>query len=122
MAHLILAIVVALALAASPVTASAARMACGMEARPGVASSMTSMDGASADRHAAPTKSLPCCDQAMNGCAQTCSMACGAAIVGATAASSLTILGTGDLCGLPQIRSARSHNPPGPDHPPKPTA
>ena len=119
MARILIAILALLALAASPITASAAQMACGMDTSQAVASSMASMDGASVDRHAAPAKPDPCCDKTLKGCAKTCSMACGVAVALLAVISSIAVFEA--PTALDPLKSAawRSHVPIGPDPPPK---
>lgn len=87
MARFLLAILAVLALAVSPITASAAMTPCGMDSSQAVGSNMASMDGTAADHDGAPAKSDPCCDKALKGCAKSCSMICagGGAILAAVA-------------------------------------
>ena len=121
MARFLIAILALLALAASPITASAAPMACGMDTSQAVASSMASMDGTSVDRRAAPAKPDPCCDKTLKGCAKTCSMACGVG-VGVAVLAVISSIVVFDAPTAPDpLKSAawRSHVPIGPDRPPK---
>jgi hypothetical protein len=119
MARILIAILALLALAASPIIASAAPMACGMDTSQAVASSMASMDGTSVDRHAAPAKPDPCCDKALKGCATTCSMACASCVAVLAVIPSIAVLQA--PTALAPLKSAawRSHVPIGPDPPPK---
>lgn len=118
MARILIAILALLALAASPITALAAPMACGMDTPQAVSSSMASMD-ASADRHAAPVKSDPCCDKMLKGCAKSCSMACTSGLAVLVMMPSIAVFQT--AMTLDPLKSSvwRSHLPIGPDHPPK---
>lgn len=118
MARILIAILALLALAASPITALAASMACGMDTPQTVTSSMTSMD-ASVDRHAAPAKPDPCCDKMHKGCVKTCSTACAAGVTVLAVTSNIAIFEV-PMALEPLKREAwRSHGPIAPDHPPK---
>ncbi|TAL31247.1 MAG: hypothetical protein EPN98_16350 [Phenylobacterium sp.] len=118
MARILIAILALLALAASPITASAAPMACGMDSPQGATSSMASMDP-SADRHVAPVKSDPCCDKVLNGCAKTCSMTCTSGLAVLVALSSIAVFQTAMTLDPPKSSAWRSHVLIGPERPPK---
>ncbi|MDP3747357.1 MAG: hypothetical protein Q8Q88_09950 [Phenylobacterium sp.] len=118
MARILIAILALLALAASPITASAAPMACGMDTPQAVTSSMVSMD-APADRHAAPVKPDPCCDKVLKGCAKACSMACTSGLAVLAVMSSIAVFQTALRLDAPKSAAWRSHLPIGPDRPPK---
>ncbi|WP_421934350.1 hypothetical protein [Phenylobacterium sp.] len=118
MARFLIAIVALLALAASPITASAAPMACGMDTPQAVTPSMASM-GASADGLAAPVKSDPCCDKMLKGCAKTCSVACAGGVAVLAGMSSLAVLEAQMALAPSKSTTWRSHVPIGPDRPPK---
>lgn len=118
MARFLIAILALLALAASPITALAAPMACGMDIPQAVTSSMASMD-ASVDRHAAPAKPDPCCDKMHKGCAKTCPMACAAGVTVLAVISNIAIFEVPIALEPLKSEAWRSHRPVGPDHPPK---
>ncbi|MDP3747878.1 MAG: hypothetical protein Q8Q88_12615 [Phenylobacterium sp.] len=118
MARILIAILALLALAASPITALAAPMACGMNTPQAVASSMASMD-ASADRHAAPVKSDPCCDKMLKGCAKSCSTACAGGVAVLAVISTIAAFEVPMALDAPKSAAWRSHLPIGPDRPPK---
>lgn len=119
MARILIAILALLALVASPITASASRMECGMDASQPVASSMASMDGTSVDRHPAPAKPDPCCDKALQGCATGCSMSCAASVFVPPAIWSVAALEAQVTLTPLQGAILHSHPPPGLDRPPK---
>lgn len=121
MAHVLLAILAALALVVSPIAASAAPMTCGMETSQAVVSGIAAVDGPSVDRHAAPAKPDSCCDKMPKGCAKSCSMFCAGGVAVLPAISSLVVF-EGLMTPRPSKGAAlRSHEPIGLDRPPKAT-
>jgi hypothetical protein len=119
MARFLLATLAVLAFAASPITASAAPMSCTMDAVQAVGSDMASMDGASADRHARPVKSDPCCGKALKGCAKSCSMICAGAVAVLATVPSIAVFEAPVRRNPPEGAALRAHPPPRLDRPPK---
>jgi hypothetical protein len=119
MARFIFALFAILALAVSPLAASARIAACGMVAAQAVAASTPASGTSVAFHHAGGSKADPCCDKARLGCSKGCPTACFANVVGLAVLSSVVVLGGRTTFNPPTIKALGSHEPIGPDHPPK---
>lgn len=115
MARLLIAILAILALVASPITASAATIECGVEAsRP---NAMASMDEPPGEQPSAPI--TPCCDKALKNCAATCASICAGAVAVLSATPSGAALAAQVAPEPGNGPAVHPHRPPGPDRPPK---
>ena len=117
----LLAFLATLALASSPVTATAAQVTCG---RSGPAT-MTGMDMPGMNHTVAQHAADPCCDpgghqnHSSKSCTHGCTAACAPALALALSPMSMDGAFARSPTTLPSIVSARLYQPSGPEPPPK---
>ena len=111
MARFVLAIMAILALAISPIAATAAPMTCGMQASSALG--VTPPDGTSTYG----SGPAPCCHKALKICASICLSICGVAVLPPMSSVAVPAI---DMTPEPASGPAvHRYQPPGPDHPPK---
>jgi hypothetical protein len=118
MARFILAFLAVLALAVAPVTASARMAACGMDMSQAMAAS-TAMGDMPAAHQADAAKMDPCCDKTRGACSKSCAMICLTSSACLAPIPTVVVLEARYAFSLPEDAAWRSHEPIGPDHPPK---
>ena len=127
--RLVLALLAVMALLVSPVTATAAQVACGHDRPMAMTAAMANMDGSAmlASGHVKVQKATadPCCDHAKHGrmssrsCAQACAASCAVAAALPTALASVDLAFTRAPAPLARLASVEGHEPAGPERPPK---
>lgn len=119
MARFILAFFAVLALAVAPVTAAARMAACGMDMSQAMAASTAMDDMPAAHQAGAAAKMDPCCDKTRGACSKNCAMICLTSSACLAPISNIPVSeGRAEFSPLDGA-AFRSHEPIGPDHPPK---